>query len=503
MSLARLGWLFVCSICTFAQSDPVVQAAREYRQMHEREIVAGFMELLAIPNVAADPTNLRRNADAIAKLLQKRGVAARLLEHGTAPPVVYGELIQPGASRTVLFYAHYDGSAVSPKEWVTPPFEPVLRSGPIEKDGRVISLPTARFDPEWRIYGRSASDDKSPVIALVTALDALQAKNRKPTVNVKFVFEGEEEAGSPHLEQIIETHKDLLKSDVWLICDGPVHQSRTAQIAFGARGVLTASLTIYGAGRELHSGHYGNWSPNPAMMLAQLLASMKDADGKVTIEHFYDDLEPLSETEKKALEEMPDFDEQLKKELWLGRTEGTGRKLPELITLPSLNIRGLSSGRTGEAATNVIPATATAAIDVRLVRGMSYQQAIARLKTHIAKQGYFIVDRAPDAATLLTHPRVLRFSADESAYDAVRTPMDLPISGDVLKAAARARNPIIKLPTMGGSVPLIMIERPLGVRTIVTPIANHDNNQHSFNENIRLQNLWDGIELMAAFLTMQ
>src|SRR5262245_51246586 len=147
MSVARLGWLVVCSICAFAQADPVVQAAREYRQMHEGEIVAGFMELLAIPNVAADPANLRRNADTIVKLLQKRGITAKLLEHGTAPPVVYGEHIQPGASRTVLFYAHYDGSAVSPKDWATPPFEPVLRSGPLEKDGKVMSLPPARFDP--------------------------------------------------------------------------------------------------------------------------------------------------------------------------------------------------------------------------------------------------------------------------------------------------------------------------------------------------------------------
>jgi acetylornithine deacetylase/succinyl-diaminopimelate desuccinylase-like protein len=230
---------------------------------------------------------------------------------------------------------------------------------------------------------------------------------------------------------------------------------------------------------------------------------MKDRDGKVLIQNFYDGIEPLSTLEKQALAGMPPFDEQLKKELWLGRTEGDGRTLAELITLPSLNIRGLSSARTGEAVTNVVPSTATASLDIRLVKGITHQQAIARLKSHIKKQGYVIAGKIPDGATLMAHPRVLYFKPEEFAYDAVRTPIDLPISQAVLKAAARARTPIIKLPTMGGSVPLIMIERALGVHTIVTPIANHDNNQHSFDENIRLQNLWDGVELMAALLTMQ
>lgn len=504
MLLARIGVLLACANLLAAQSDPAVRAAREYRQAHEREIVTGFMELLAIPNLAADPVNLRRNAEAIAQLLERRGIRTRMLEQEGVPPVVYGELLQPGVARTVVFYAHYDGSPVNAAEWSTPPFKPVLRSGAIERDGQVIALPPAgaAFDPEWRIYARSAGDDKAPVIALVTALDALTAARLTPTVNVKFVFEGEEEAGSAHLEQIIAKYKTLLKSDVWLICDGPVHQGRAAQIVFGARGIVTATLTTYGARRELHSGHYGNWSPNPAMMLAQLLASMKDGEGKVLIRNFYDGVEPLGSEEKKALDEMPSFDDELKKELWLGRTEGGGRSVSELITLPSLNIRGMSSGRTVDPS-NVIPSSATAAIDIRLVKGISHQRAIARMKAHIERQGYFVVDHVPDAATLMAHPKVLFLKTDEFAYDAARTPMDLPIAQAVLKAAARAKTPVVKLPTMGGSLPLVMIERPLSVHTIVTPIANHDDRQHSFDENIRLQNLWDGIELMAAFLTMQ
>src|SRR5579884_589492 len=224
-----------------------------------------------------------------------------------APPVVYGEMLTPGAARTVVFYAHYDGQPLDPKEWATDPWKPTLKGD--------------------RIYARSSSDDKAPIIALMTAVDALKAANIALKQNVKFVFEGEEEAGSRHLGQILEANKQLLKADVWLICDGPVHQSGRRQIVFGARGVETVDVTVYGPKRELHSGHYGNWAPNPAMMLARLLASMKDDDGRVLVDHFYDGIEPLSATEKRAIADAPDVDEELKRELWLGRTEGGGRKL--------------------------------------------------------------------------------------------------------------------------------------------------------------------------------
>jgi acetylornithine deacetylase/succinyl-diaminopimelate desuccinylase-like protein len=281
-----------------------------------------------------------------------------------------------------------------------------------------------------------------------------------------------------------------------------VHQSRRFQVVFGARGVTGLELTVYGPRRALHSGHYGNWAPNPAMMLARLLASMKDDDGRVLVDHFYDGIEPLSETEKRAIAEAPDVDEDLKRELWLGRTEGGGRKLVDLLNLPSLNIRGMASARSGAQASNVIPSTASASIDMRLVKGIDHKEAARRLIDHIRKQGYFIVDHDPDADTLMSHAKVAKVSNREGGYNAERTSMDLPISQLVLRTADSIHGPVVKLPTMGGSVPLYMISQILGAPTITTPIANHDNNQHSYNENIRLQNLWDGIDLMAALLAM-
>ena len=472
----------VLSALAFAQQNPAAAAARRWRQTHERPILAEFIDLLAIPNLASDDANIRKNAAAIVTLLEKRGVKAGLMEVTGAPPVVFGEIDTPGATRTLVFYAHYDGQPLDPKEWATPPWQPVLR--------------------DERIYARSASDDKAPILAIVTALDALKAEHIALHSNIKLVFEGEEEAGSPHLASILEKYKDQLGSDVWLICDGPVHQSRRQQIVFGARGVTTLDITLYGPSHELHSGHYGNWAPNPAMALARLLASMKDDNGRVLIDHFYDGIQPLSQIERRAVAEAPDVDRDLMRELSLGRTEGGGKKLVELLNFPSLNIRGMSSSRTGAQASNVIPSTATASIDIRLVKGIDHEAAEQRVIDHIRKQGYFIVETEPDAETRMSHPRVARVTVERGGYNASRTSMDLPISQLVLKTAEAARGPVVKLPTMGGSVPLYMIDQILHVPTITVPIANHDNNQHSFNENIRLQNLWDGIELMAALLAM-
>ncbi len=495
--------LLLCAVAA-AQTNPASLAARQWRISHEREIFGEFKDLLAIPNIASDKPGIRRNAEFISKMLETRGVASRIVEYPGANPIVYGEIRTPGATRTVVLYAHYDGQPLDPKEWATPPFEPVLRDRSLEKDGQIISAANTKFplDPENRIYARSASDDKAPILAMAVALDAVRANRVALHSNIRFVFEGEEEAGSVNLEKILAAHKDLFSADVWLICDGPVAQTRQQLVAFGARGVTQVDITVYGPRRELHSGHYGNWAPNPAMMLARLLTSMKDESGHVLVDGFYNGIAPLSETEKRAIAESPDIDPELMKELWLGSTEGAPKKLIELLQLPSLNIRGMASSRTGAQASNVIPSSATAAIDMRLVKGMDHRETVARLTAHIRKQGFFVVESEPGADVRLAHPKVARVVVHDGGYNAVRTSMDLPISKEVIRVVESARGSSVKVPTMGGSVPLEMIERALGTKTITIPIANHDNNQHSFNENIRLQNLWDGIELMAALISM-
>jgi acetylornithine deacetylase/succinyl-diaminopimelate desuccinylase-like protein len=434
----------------------------------------------------------------------------RLLEAADSkvPPVVYGEYNTPGATKTVIFYAHYDGQPTDPKDWTgSKPWEPVLRTTRLDQAGKTIPFPKPgeKIDPEWRIYARSASDDKAGVFTILTAFDALMAKGITPTVNIRFFFEGEEEAGSPNLKEILTKHKDLLKADAFIVCDGPVHQSGRKQVVFGVRGDVNVELTVYGASRPLHSGHYGNWSPNPALTLARLLASMKDVKGNVVIKGWADDVEALGEAELLAIREAPQYDEELKKQLGLVFTEGAGKSLLELIAQPSLNINGIKSGDVGELARNVIPTRAEAVLDLRLVKGNDHIRQVEKLRRHIVEQGFYVIDREPTADERLKHPLIAKFVHVPGSYNAQRTKMDLPIAVAVTRAVeAAASGPVVKLPTSGGSLPLSIITESLdGIPTITVPIANFDNNQHAENENARIQNLWDGIETFASLMTMK
>jgi acetylornithine deacetylase/succinyl-diaminopimelate desuccinylase-like protein len=479
--------------------------AREYRRTHERQILSEFTRLLAIPNVASDKPNIRRNAEFIRETMERRGLSPRLLEAKSrdVPPAVYGEWLVSGAARSIILYAHYDGQPVDPNAWTaSPPFQPTWRSAAMERGGQIVTLPaTGEINSEWRLYARSASDDKAGLLGILTALDALKAQSATPSFNLKFLFEGEEEAGSPHLAEIIDLHKELLQSDAWIICDGPVHQSGRKQVVFGARGDQNVDVTVYGAKRPLHSGHYGNWAPNPAMTLARLLASMKDDSGRVSIAGWYDGVEPLGHAERRAIAESPAYDDQIRSELGLARTEGEGKGLLELINEPSLNINGISSGDVGALSRNVIPTTATAALDLRLVKGNDHARQVRHLMDHIRNQGFYVIDHDPSDAERKVHALIAKVVVRSGGYNAERTPMDLPISIAVIDAVqSTSKDPIVKLPTSGGSLPLSIITDRLMTVTITVPIVNYDNNQHAENENLRLQSLWDGIETLAAVM---
>src|SRR5216684_2049354 len=325
----------------------VAEEVRNYRLNNEDRIMRELTEFLAIPNVASDTENIQKNAAHLVEMLEARGIETHLLPSSGRGPVVFGKLNAPDAKRSVIFYAHYDGQPVDPAAWTDgKPFEPVLRSGSIEAGGKRIPLPDKHpgaYNDNWRIYARSASDDKSPIVALLAAIDALRVARIPLGVNLKVIFEGEEEAGSTDLQRTLELHKNLLGGDLLITADGPVHQSGRPLVFFGNRGDIGLDITVYGPVRALHSGHYGNWAPNPAMELSRLLASMKDADGHVLIDGYYDDVTPLSELEKKALAELPENDADLKSELGIAKPEGGGKKLVELIMLPSLNFLVLRS----------------------------------------------------------------------------------------------------------------------------------------------------------------
>lgn len=491
-----------------AQSGETLKV-RSYVTTQQGAIVNEFMSFLAIPNVASDTANIRRNGRFIMEMMKKRNIGnVQLLPGKSAgvPPAVYGEVKVPKAKQTLIFYAHYDGQPVNPAQWAAglSPFVPKLFSGTYDQGKPVDLQVSGPFQPEWRIYGRGASDDKAGVMAILNAYEAIVKNRIKLNYNLKFFFEGEEEAGSPHLAEILKEHAALLQSDLWVICDGPVHQTGKKVVSFGVRGDAHLDVTIYGPKRPLHSGHYGNWAPNPGMMMAQLLASMKDADGRVTIAGFYDDVTPLSVVEQKAIQDIPNIDEQMREELGLGWTENKGKRLSEAIAMPSLNINGMQSGNVGKMASNQIPTMATAVLDLRLVLGNDWKRQQQKVVDHIQTQGYTVIDHDPTDAERVRYTKVAKVLRGEDGYNAQRTSMDMPIAQKVVDAVkSTTPDGVVLLPTSGGSLPLFVFKQYLDARTITVPIANHDNNQHAENENIRLNNLFTGIETIAGVMGMK
>ena len=485
------------------RADPSALAlqVREYRRQNEAAILSELAKLVSIPNVASDSANIRRNAGRLVEILTSRGIETRLLDNGPGPPAVFGELRAPSAKRTVVLYAHYDGQPVDPSLWSAPPWKSVLRDAPLP-NGRIVSIAEAgRHDGEWRLYGRSVSDDRGPIIAMMTAIDALRSAGVSPSVNLKFFFEGEEETGSGGLDGLLERNAVALSSDAWIFCDGPVHQSRRQQVVFGVRGSIGLEMTIYGPLRALHSGHYGNWAPNPAAMMADLIAGMRGPDGAIRLAGFLDDVRPVTPTERAALAKIPAIDSDLRRALALGRSEADNAPLAERIMLPAVNVRGIDSGHVGDLATNAIPTIARASIDFRLVPDQTTDGVRDLVESHIRGQGYRIVRSEPDTDTRAAHARTILLEW-EDGYAALRTPMDLPVSRAVLGVVEEALGEMpIAVPMLGGSLPLMTIAERTRVPLIILPTVNHDNNQHAPDENLRLQNLWDGIEVFAVLMS--
>lgn len=484
-------------------SSSSLQAAHRLRAERGWEVLADFAALLQMPNVTREVEYLRVNAREISRRFAARGASMDVIEVDGASPVVIGELRTTHPTATVGVYVHYDGQPVDPSSWAHPPFSATLLSGALHDEPEVLDYPGPGepIDPEWRIYARGASDDKTPFAVITAALDALADAGIEPTVDLVFLFEGEEESGSPNLESYMKELAGRLAADAWLLCDGPLHQSRKPQVAFGARGYSGFDLTFYGPERELHSGHYGNWVPNPAFELVRFLATCKDDSGTVTIDGFYDDTHPISDDDRAALDALPALEDRLQHELGFGGPEVDGSTYADRLMLPSFNVRGLRAAAVGDDARNVIPASATASVDIRLAAGDDPQTMLDRFAAHLRKAGYHVVDGEPTPHERRVHRRLARL-APTPGYRAVRIAMDSPLASTLLDVCRTASgDDVVALPTFGGSIPLYLFQDVLGAPVAVLPIANHDNNQHAANENIRVANLWYGIDLWAVLLT--
>ena len=507
MKLLSFTFIFVCGVA-LAQNSPIKTFVSNQDNQHRW--LNEYAEFLSIPNVLGDSINMLRNANRISEMLSKLGIKNELLYSGKykSAPSAFGEIKVPGATTTIAFYAHYDGQPVNPKQWAEglAPFTPALFTDRLDQGGKKIPFPTAaeKINPQWRLYGRASSDDKAGVFAIITAYEALFKTGSKPTVNMKFFFEGEEEAGSINLDELFKRNKEKLTADLWVICDGPRHISGKKQIVFGVRGDVNVDLKVYASKRPLHSGNYGNWAPNPGMRLARLLSSMKDAEGNVLIKGFYDDVIPLTALEKQAIAKIPEVETILKEDLLLAKPDGGGKSFIELLTLPTLNINGMQSGNVGTMASNVIPTEASAVLDLRLVLGNDVNRQVQKVADHVALQGYTVIDHEPTDAERKQFPLLAKLTKRKGGYNAQRTTMDLPLAQKVAKAIETTiPYEVVKVPSAGGSLPLFLFEQLIDGKPITVPIVNYDNNQHAENENVKIEYLWEGIETMAAIMQLK
>lgn len=495
-----LLFLLVLPVMLFAQKEIDLEKVTE---AHFASGIQILNEILSMPNDSHYPEQLAVNIDWCQENFESRNWEVKRLETSTVP-LLLGQKLVPNAEKTVLFYFHMDGQSVDPKQWEQPdPFKPVLKRKNTQGKWEIIPMESldSEYDPEWRIFARSASDDKGPFAMFLTAWDAMMAQGMMPNYNVKVVLDFEEEIGSPNLASAVNKYKSDLKADMMLIMDGPRHVSNLPTLSFGARGISQFTLTTYGPRVDLHSGHYGNFAPNPALRMSELLSSMKDERGRVVIPGFYDGIN-LTQGEKDILSQVPDDDEDIMEKLGVGISDKVGNTYQESLQYPSLNVRGLASGSVGNEARTIVPAIAVAEIDVRLVPESDPERLFSLIRKHIQDQGYHILEEDPTDEERSKYPKLVKWEGSIS-YQAFRTPMDSEPGVWLNKAYIRAfgEEPIRKR-ISGGSLPIApFVEALDNIPAVTVTTVNFDNNQHGPNENIRLGNYKEGIKTALAILT--
>jgi len=495
--------IFLVFISTLAQAQKITSEKLE--AVSEKYAIQSFKEfydLLSLPNDAHYPKDIEKNVQWCEAAFAKRGFSTTRLNTATVPLLLAERQVKKPV-KTVLIYLQIDGQPVNPSQWnQESPWKPTLK----EKDpnGNWIAIPYERLNEgyhrDWRIFARATSDAKGPAAAFLASLDALEELKAEPNFNIKVIMDFEEELGSPHLPQAVKEFKSQLSADMLIIFDGPRHISNQPTLSFGARGICEITLTAFGPRQPVHSGNYGNYTPNPAMRLAQVLASMKDDHGRVTIPGFYDGV-TLSEAEKEILKQVPDDENEIKKFLGIAQPDQVAGTFQESLQYPTLNIRGLDALFVGKESRTLIPATAIAEIDIRLVPSSNPQRLIGLVRKHVESQGYYLIENEPTEEERMKYPKIASFQSSIS-YGAFQTPFDSECGVWLSKAMVKAfgKEPI-KIRMMGGSIPISPFVITLGIPAVSVPTVNPDNNQHAENENIRIGNYVDAVKTFLAILT--
>lgn len=479
------------------------QEAPNFRQ-YAQESFDMYKELLAIPNDAVFPEDIEKNVVWCEGAFSKRGFGIKRLETPGAPLLLATKMSSNKNSKTVLVYLQVDGQPVDPSFWFQDnPYNATLKKQSVEGGWEAIdwsNLDNTNFNDDWRIFARSASDSKGPVAKFITALDIIADRNESVDYNLKVIMDFEEELGSPNLPDAVDKYKSDLASDMLVIFDGPLHASGKPTLSFGARGIATVQLVVFGALFPQHSGHYGNYVPNPAIRLSQLIASMKDQDGRVTIPGWYDGI-TISDEVKATLKNIPDYEKEINVSKGIAGSDKVAPTYQEALQYPSLNVRGMQSGWVREESRTIIPATAIAEIDIRLVLESDPDRMIKLLRDHIVNQGYYLTEGKPTSKERNTYDRIVSFT-HEISYRAFRTDFNTDIGRWLSSALIKAQGEEpIKIRTSGGSIPISPFVNKLNIPAVSVPTVQRDNNQHSPNENLRLGNYVEGIKSIYYVLT--
>ncbi|HUQ53213.1 MAG TPA: M20/M25/M40 family metallo-hydrolase [Gammaproteobacteria bacterium] len=466
-----------------------------------------YLDALRIPNVADKPADIARNAAFFSRAFERRGFDVRLVTNAAGRPVVLAELPARAGLPTVLLYIHYDGQPIVPAEWAqADPFMPVVRrrnAAGAWQDVETNALQAQPLDPELRVFARSAADDKAPIMMLLTAFDVLATQAEAPAYNVKVMLDGEEEMGSPSLAATVASERARFAADALVILDGPLHASGRPTVVFGNRGIAQATLTVFGPRAPLHSGHYGNYAPNPALRLAALLASMKDDDGRVLIPGYYDGVR-LTEADRITLGDVGDDEAALRARIGIARAESVGANYQESLQYPSLNVRGIAAGGVGAVATNSVPSQAVAELDMRTTPETDGRRLYELVRAHIERAGYHLIDAEPTDAERARFDKLARFTLG-STQAAMRMPLDSTVGrwANMALRAPSAPQPgeaPVQIRMMGGTVPTDVLIAALQLPFVLLPLVNDDNNQHAPNENLRIGNFVTGTEALYSLL---
>jgi acetylornithine deacetylase/succinyl-diaminopimelate desuccinylase-like protein len=498
-SLLRITFICITvllPIVAFAQSkvDKVIDEGM-------RNTLALHKELVSIPNLPDNKEMMLKNINWVANQFNKLDFSTTLLESSTLP-VLLAEKVYDPKLKTVLFYFHIDGQPVNPAAWdQEDPFVPVLKELDANGDWKAIdwSKLDGAINDEWRIFARAAADDKAPIIMMWSALKILKDQKTKPSFNIKIMFDPEEEYGSEALLSTLAQYKKLYASDYFIVMDGPAHDSNKPTLTFGCRGNATCSITTYGAKLPQHSGHFGNYSPNPVFSLANLLSSMKDEQGRVLIKGYYDGISIDAETDN-LLKSVPFDSTDFNNKLGIYTSEKVAGNYQEALQYPSLNVRQIGTSWTGEKLKTVIPEYAVASIDVRLVPETDGEAQFEKIRKHIQQEGFYVIDREPTDEERLKYPKIANFSTDR-VTNAFRTDPNSDFGKKMRTQLTKDFGEApISIRIMGGTVPIVPLIDQLNVPTIIVPMVNMDNNQHSPNENIRIGNIRQGIKICLSIL---